>query len=88
MKWEVGQVDGFLTFKCKSNGRYLEGKTEAGSTTVLTDRVPKGDKTIGFAFGFIEGQKTEFKISEYSVSQTTLEQIFSAFANMKIDDDS
>jgi len=51
-------------------------------------RVPKGDKTIGFAFGFIEGQKTEFKISEYSVSQTTLEQIFSAFANMKIDDDS
>jgi hypothetical protein len=39
-------------------------------------RIPKGDKTIGFVFGFIEGQKGDLKISEYSVSQTTLEQIF------------
>jgi hypothetical protein len=39
-------------------------------------RIPKGDKTIGFVFGFIEGQKQALKISEYSVSQTTLEQIF------------
>ena len=36
-------------------------------------RIPKGDKTIGFVFGFIEGQKQALKISEYSVSQTTLE---------------
>ena len=50
-------------------------------------RVPRGDKSIGFVFGLIEGQKENFKISEYSVSQTTLEQIFQAFANMKIDDD-
>ena len=39
-------------------------------------RVPKEDKTIGFLFGTIEDRKTEFNISEYSVSQTTLEQIF------------
>jgi hypothetical protein len=39
-------------------------------------RIPKGDKTIGFVFGFIEGQKAELKISEYSVCQTTLELIF------------
>ena len=39
-------------------------------------RIPKGDKTIGYVFGFIEGQKADLKISEYSVSQTTLEQIF------------
>ena len=44
-------------------------------------RVPKGDKTIGFLFGTIEDKKTEFNISEYSVSQTTLEQIFQNFAN-------
>lgn len=31
-------------------------------------RIPKGDKTIGFVFGFIEAQKQELKISEYSVS--------------------
>jgi len=31
-------------------------------------RIPRGDKTIGYVFGFIEGQKQAFKISEYSVS--------------------
>jgi hypothetical protein len=31
-------------------------------------RIPRGDKTIGYVFGFIEGQKLAFKISEYSVS--------------------
>jgi hypothetical protein len=36
-------------------------------------RIPKGDKSIGFVFGFIEGQKKDFNIAEYSVSQTTLE---------------
>jgi ATP-binding cassette subfamily A (ABC1) protein 3 len=50
-------------------------------------RVPKGDKSIGFVFGFIEGQRDAFSIAEYSVSQTTLEQIFQAFANQKIDDE-
>ena len=39
-------------------------------------RVPKEDKTIGFLFGTIEDKKKEFNISEYSVNQTTLEQIF------------
>lgn len=50
-------------------------------------RIPRGDKTIGFTFGYIEDQKAPLKISEYSVSQTTLEQIFQSFANMKIDND-
>jgi hypothetical protein len=39
-------------------------------------RVPRGDKTIGYVFGLIEYQKSDFSIAEYSVSQTTLEQIF------------
>ena len=39
-------------------------------------RVPKKDKTIGFLFGMIENKKSDFAIAEYSVSQTTLEQIF------------
>lgn len=50
-------------------------------------RVPRGEKSIGFVFGMIESKKEEFKISEYSVSQTTLEQIFQTFANIKLDDD-
>jgi len=39
-------------------------------------RTPKQDKTIGSIFAMIEGQKNDFNISEYAVSQTTLEQIF------------
>ena len=31
-------------------------------------RIPRGEKTIGFVFGFIEGNKEQFKIAEYSVS--------------------
>ena len=44
-------------------------------------RVPKDQRTIGFLFGMIEDRKGEFDISEYSVSQTSLEQIFQNFAN-------
>jgi ATP-binding cassette subfamily A (ABC1) protein 3 len=39
-------------------------------------RVPRGDKSIGFVFSLIENRREEYKISEYSASQTTLEQIF------------
>ena len=31
-------------------------------------RIPKGDKSIGFVFGFIESNKQKFNIAEYSVS--------------------
>jgi len=47
-------------------------------------RVPRGDRTIGFIFGLIENVKDEFRMSEYSVSQTTLEQIFQSFARVTI----
>ena len=49
-------------------------------------RTPKQDKTIGSIFAMIEGKKEDFKISEYAVSQTTLEQIFQTFANTSIED--
>ena len=41
------------------------------------------DKSIGHVFGHIEEQKEFFGIAEYSVTQTTLEQIFQMFANSK-----
>jgi hypothetical protein len=31
-------------------------------------RVPRGDKSIGFVFSYIENKKQEFNISEYSAS--------------------
>jgi len=46
-------------------------------------RVDKLDKSIGFVFGLVEGFKSKFEMSEYSVSQTTLEQIFQQFADVQ-----
>ena len=44
-------------------------------------RVPKEGKTIGWLFGQLEHEKRRLGIEEYSVTQTTLEQIFQNFAN-------
>lgn len=43
-------------------------------------RVPKGDKSVGYFFSFMEKLKEKLDIDEYSASQTTLEQIFNGFA--------
>lgn len=50
-------------------------------------RIPRDDKTIGYLFGMIEDKKHDTNISEYSVSQTSLEQIFQNFATQSILDD-
>ena len=50
-------------------------------------RVPKDNKTIGWLFGQLEHEKRGLGIEEYSVSQTTLEQIFQNFANQSIASD-
>ena len=49
-------------------------------------QVPRGDRSIGYVFGFIENHKEMYMINEYSVSQTTLEQIFQTFANIDVND--
>jgi hypothetical protein len=45
-------------------------------------RVARLDKSIGFTFGLVEEMRAKNDISEYSVSQTTLEQIFQNFADV------
>lgn len=39
-------------------------------------RINRDEQTIGHIFGFIQSKKQEMGISEYSVSETSLEQIF------------
>lgn len=39
-------------------------------------RVSRQDKTIGMMFGMIDDLKAQYQIDQYSISQTTLEQIF------------
>ena len=43
-------------------------------------KVSKDGHSIGYLFGYMEDIKTKFDVIEYSVSQTTLEQIFNNFA--------
>lgn len=43
-------------------------------------KVSKDNFSIGYLFGMMEDVKNTYSISEYSVSQTTLEQIFNNFA--------
>ena len=43
-------------------------------------KVSKDNYSIGYLFGLMEDIKAKYSISEYSVSQTTLEQIFNNFA--------
>lgn len=50
-------------------------------------KVPRGEVTIGYLFGLIEDLKAEVNISEYSVAQTSLEQIFQQFANQEMFED-
>lgn len=43
-------------------------------------KVSRDDYSIGFLFGMMEDIQDNFSISEYQVTQTTLEQIFNNFA--------
>mmetsp|Transcript_6172 Transcript_6172/g.5550 ORF Transcript_6172/g.5550 Transcript_6172/m.5550 type:complete len:104 (+) Transcript_6172:5005-5316(+) len=40
--------------------------------------------SIGKVFGLFEGHKSEYDIIQYSVKQTSIEQIFNLFANNSI----
>lgn len=46
----------------------------------FTFRTSRDNYSIGYLFGLMEDIKQEYEISEYSVTQTTLEQIFNNFA--------
>lgn len=50
-------------------------------------RVERHGKSIGFLFKLIEELKEEHQLEDYSVSQTTLEQIFQGFADFKMNED-
>jgi len=49
-------------------------------------RVQRLDKSIGQIFGLIEQLKQRFDVESYSVSQTTLEQIFQSFADLQFNE--
>jgi len=46
----------------------------------FTFKMSKDQSSIGYVFGLLEDLKEQYSISEYSVIQTSLEQIFNIFA--------
>ena len=48
--------------------------------------LPPGDTSLGTVFGLIETAKESVGVSEYALSQTTLEQIFLSFAARQQDE--
>ncbi|CAL1171712.1 unnamed protein product, partial [Cladocopium goreaui] len=49
-------------------------------------RLPKGQKPISAIFRLMEERKSSLRISEYSVSETTLEQLFIQFAKDQVEE--
>ncbi len=49
-------------------------------------RVSTKGRSLGTLFGLVESIKAKHGVSDYSISQTTLEQIFQSFANLKFDE--
>lgn len=44
LNWTMGEADGFVTFRCKSNGHYLDGRDAVDTTAFSTGgRNPVGD---------------------------------------------
>ncbi len=49
----------------------------------LPKKETEKNPTIGYLLGLLENKKKEFRISEFSINQTSLEQIFNKFASEK-----
>ena len=49
-------------------------------------RVERHERTIGALFRLVEELKEEHQLEDYSVSQTTLEQIFQGFADLNFNE--
>lgn len=49
-------------------------------------RVATRGGQLGYLFGLVESLKHKYTVSDYSVTHTTLEQIFQSFANLKFDE--
>ena len=54
--------------------------------SVLQYQIPSKDGTLSTIFARLEREKKNFDIEDYSVCQTTLDQIFLSFANMQAED--
>jgi hypothetical protein len=53
LNWEIGHADGFITFKCKSNGHYLDGRATDGHVAFSTGRNPVGDNYLQWTLEYV-----------------------------------
>jgi len=57
-----------------------------GNYVKIRVSIEEKEKSIGYLFKLVQAIHQSHEMSEYSVSQTTLEQIFQSFANLKFDE--
>ena len=83
LNWVHLQKNGAGFFKELSNKFNRSAQIENFNNS-FTFKASRDDQSIGFVFGMLEELKQKYSIQEYSVSQTSLEQIFNIFARESI----
>jgi ABC-type multidrug transport system ATPase subunit len=85
LKKAFQKLSAFLKHRFPEGGRVLEGGAGRGATNAayrqrVKIRLPKGVMPISGLFKDVDDERAELAIAEYAISETTLDQIFIAFA--------
>ena len=79
IKWIFTETRGAAVIE-KLEERFTQLEVLEHISNTYKIKVSRDNYSIGYLFGFMEDIKLLLSVSEYSVSQTTLEQIFNNFA--------
>lgn len=90
-KSAFARLDDFLADRFKGEARCIEGQVAEDAPAEayrqrVTYKLPKGRAPVSAIFRDLEKSREELKISEYSISETTLDQIFIHFAKHQWDE--
>jgi ABC-type multidrug transport system ATPase subunit len=77
--WFLSQASAAMTLEFIAS-TFLGQKVLERHEQVIRFNLPADGHALGAIFGTIEGARSKLGIAEYTVSQTTLEQVFNSFA--------
>ena len=77
--------DGICSFMSKNFEGYIIRERQVAKIRVEIPKLAANgqDKKLSALFGLIETNRQELKVQEYSIAQTSLEQIFNYFASQQ-----
>merc|ERR1711977_706460 len=84
----MGNLSALLKHRFPEGARVLEGGADRGAPSEayrqrVKIRLPKDIMPISALFRDVEAHRDELEIAEYSISETTLDQIFISFARQQ-----